>query len=127
MKKSKINMFLEDTGPGILPAGAVTIVMGNEASDLDSMASAVLYAYYLSLEDPSCNPKALINIPRGDFKLRTEATFLFNEAGIDESVLNFSSIPASLKRKVASVLSLKSPLGMFIRAFGLQLGSSKER
>lgn len=90
MRKSKIDTFLESTGPGILPEGMVTIVMGNEAADLDSMASAVLYAYYLSLDDPSHNPKALINIPRGDFKLRTEATFLFNEAGIDESVLNFS-------------------------------------
>lgn len=90
MSKSKINIFLDETGPGKLPDGQLTVVMGNEAADLDSMASAVLYAYYLSLEDPGCNPKALINIPRGDFKLRTEATFLFREAGIDEASLNFA-------------------------------------
>ncbi len=90
MKKGEIDIFLEKTGPGVFPDGSITLVMGNEAADLDSMASTVLYAYYLSLEDPGCNPKPLIAIPRGDFKLRTEATFLFKKAGIDESVLNFT-------------------------------------
>ena len=67
----------------------VTIVMGNEAADLDSMASAVTYAWYLYLTDPSQNPFPLINIPRADFKLRTEAVFLFEEAGVNIDHLLF--------------------------------------
>ena len=90
MNTSTIESFLKKTGPGAPPAGKVTVVMGNEAADLDSMASALLFAYYLFLTEPDANPYALINIPRGDFKLRTEAVFLFREAGIDESLLNFS-------------------------------------
>lgn len=69
---------------------AVTIIMGNEAADLDSMVSAVAYAWYLNLKDSSINPFPLINIPRADFKLRTEAVYLFKEAGIDVDLLLFS-------------------------------------
>ena len=60
-----------------------TIVVGNEAADLDSMASAVLYAYYLNLKDESVNSFPLINIPKADFKLRTEAVYLFEDAGVN--------------------------------------------
>ena len=67
-----------------------TIVMGNEAADLDSMASAVTYAWYLHLKDSTKNPFPLINIPRADFKLRTEAVFLFEEAGVDIDHLLFA-------------------------------------
>lgn len=67
-----------------------TIVVGNEAADLDSMASAVLYAYYLTLKDESVNSIPLINIPRADFKLRTEAVFLFGDAGINVDDLLFA-------------------------------------
>lgn len=67
----------------------VTVVMGNEAADLDSMASAVCYAWYLYLDDSSQNPFPLINIPKADFKLRTEAVFLFEEAGVNIDHLLF--------------------------------------
>ncbi len=67
----------------------VTIVMGNEAADLDSIVSAVTYAWYLYLSDSSQKPFPLINIPRADFKLRTEAVFLFEEAGINIDHLLF--------------------------------------
>jgi exopolyphosphatase len=71
--------------------------MGNEAADLDSMASAVAYAWYLNLNDSSVNAFPLINIPRADFKLRTEAVFLFKEAGIDIDLLLFAE-DVDLKR-----------------------------
>ncbi|MCK5674656.1 MAG: DHH family phosphoesterase, partial [Spirochaetales bacterium] len=67
-----------------------TIVMGNEAADLDSMASAVCYAWYLYLSDKNQSSFPLINIPRADFKLRTEAVFLFKEAGVDIDQLLFA-------------------------------------
>jgi exopolyphosphatase len=68
----------------------VTIVMGNEAADLDSMASAVSYAWYLYLNNSSENVFPLINIPREDFKLRTEAVYLFKEAGVEVDQLLFA-------------------------------------
>ena len=68
----------------------VTIVMGNEAADLDSMASAVSFAWYLHLSDKTQSSFPLINIPRADFKLRTEAVFLFKEAGVDIDQLLFT-------------------------------------
>ncbi|MBB6482180.1 DHH family phosphoesterase [Spirochaeta isovalerica] len=68
----------------------MTVVVGNEAADLDSMATAVLYAYYLKSLDGAVNSVPLINIPRADFKLRTEAVYLFDAAGIDSDELIFA-------------------------------------
>ena len=68
----------------------LTVVMGNEAADLDSMASAITYAWYLSLTRPESRTIPLINIPRADFKLRTEAVYLFEEAGIGTDSLLFN-------------------------------------
>jgi len=68
---------------------ALTLVMGNEAADLDSMASAVAYAWFLTLQNSETTVLPLINIPRDDFKLRTEAVYLFDEAGISIDNLLF--------------------------------------
>lgn len=66
-------------------------VLGNEASDLDSMASSVAYARFLAAQagpnDPMTVP--VINIPREDFALRTEAVWLFREAGVQVASLIF--------------------------------------
>jgi len=90
MSESGINSFLKKSGAGIGGSDKAVVVMGNEAADLDSMASAVLYAYYLSIAEPGSTPVPLVNIPRDDFKLRTEAVFLFKEAGIDVDAMNFA-------------------------------------
>ncbi|MCK5675184.1 MAG: DHH family phosphoesterase, partial [Spirochaetales bacterium] len=66
------------------------VVMGNEAADLDSMASAVTYAWYLNLSDADGKYFPLINIPRSDFKLRTEAVYLFKEALVNIDDLLFT-------------------------------------
>ena len=84
----------------------VTVVMGNEAADLDSMASAVTYAWYLNLSDSSGNYFPLINIPRADFKLRTEAVYLFKEAGVDIDQLLFIEDVDLEKLKAGSNLKL---------------------
>lgn len=90
---SKVKQFLASNRSSLSTPGSVQIVMGNEAADLDSMASSVLYAYYKYTTTDSSGKTAfipLINIPREDFKLRTEAVYLFSEAGIDPSLLLFS-------------------------------------
>ncbi|KAL9823134.1 exopolyphosphatase PRUNE1 isoform 2-T3 [Geothlypis trichas] len=65
--------------------------MGNEACDLDSTVSALALAYFLAQTTPA--PKAafvpVLNIPRADFALRTETTFLLRDRGIPASSLVF--------------------------------------
>ncbi|XP_023797494.1 exopolyphosphatase PRUNE1 [Cyanistes caeruleus] len=65
--------------------------MGNEACDLDSTVSALALAYFLAQTSPA--PKAafvpVLNIPRVDFALRTETTFLLRDRGIPAASLIF--------------------------------------
>ncbi|XP_074837435.1 exopolyphosphatase PRUNE1 [Carettochelys insculpta] len=69
----------------------VHVVLGNEACDLDSMVSALVLAYYLA--ETSLESKAafvpVLNIPRSEFPLRTESTFLLQEQRIPDSCLIF--------------------------------------
>ena len=69
------------------------VVLGNEAADLDSMVSAITYGYLLSRKDSATVVLPLMPIPRADFKLRTEAVYVFEEAGIDlDSVTFFDEV-----------------------------------
>ena len=55
------------------------------------MASAVVYAHYkAAADDRQTAVAALIDIPRADYKLRTEAVYLFAAAGIDPQLLLFA-------------------------------------
>ncbi|NWU38757.1 PRUN1 Exopolyphosphatase, partial [Hylia prasina] len=69
----------------------IHVVMGNEACDLDSTVSALALAYFLAQTSPA--PKAafvpVLNIPRADFALRTETTFLLRDRGIPAASLVF--------------------------------------
>ncbi len=59
------------------------VFLGNEAADLDSMASSIAYGYLRSLQDPQLSVLPVMPIPRADFILRTEAVFVFTQAHID--------------------------------------------
>ncbi|MGH0181737.1 UNVERIFIED_CONTAM: hypothetical protein FKN15_007652 [Acipenser sinensis] len=68
---------------------AVHVVLGNEACDLDSMVSAITFAYFLA-KTSAKTPKTLIpvlNIPRSELPLRTEGTYFLRENGIAEESL----------------------------------------
>ena len=70
----------------------VTVVIGSQAADLDSMASSIAYAYLLSSTTPADSGRAVVpvmNIRRDEFALRTEAVYLFREVGVDVSRLCF--------------------------------------
>ncbi|XP_067425649.1 exopolyphosphatase PRUNE1 [Emydura macquarii macquarii] len=69
----------------------VHVVLGNEACDLDSMVSALALAYYLAKTSPESKAAfvPVLNIPRSDFPLRTESTFLLQEQQIPDSCLIF--------------------------------------
>ena len=88
---SGLNEYLKDLKGKLNTNQAWQNVIGNEASDLDSMASSETYAYWLSKnKESSTTYLPVMNIPRADFKLRTEAVYLFNKAGVDLDNLVFT-------------------------------------
>eukprot|EP00850_Spirogloea_muscicola_P014812 SM000109S14126 [mRNA] locus=s109:47652:51026:+ [translate_table: standard] len=81
---------------GIQPGagtGKVKVVLGNEASDLDSIASSIAYAWFLAARskmqgsDTLCLP--VVNIARADLRLRTETDWLLQDLGLDVPALVF--------------------------------------
>ncbi|XP_031556735.1 exopolyphosphatase PRUNE1-like [Actinia tenebrosa] len=70
---------------------SVHVVLGNEACDLDSAVSAIVYAYNLfTLTSMEGSPEhvaeiivPVLNIPRKEYRLRTEITFTMEKFGID--------------------------------------------
>ncbi|XP_045064857.1 exopolyphosphatase PRUNE1-like [Coregonus clupeaformis] len=66
------------------------VVLGNEACDLDSMVSALAYAYFLPKTlDSGKIPLPVLNIPRQEFPLRTDNAFLLRESGLSQDDLVF--------------------------------------
>ena len=95
-----LNAFLRASRASLRedPNASVALVMGNEAADLDSMACAVSYAYAASRDASrrrdggvdSVAFVAVIAVPREDFALRTDAAWLFRDAGVDVAALVFA-------------------------------------
>merc|ERR1719160_1179159 len=80
-------------------SGEVAVVMGNEAGDLDSMASAVVLAYYKS-EHEGCAVFPVINVPRDELRLRKDNCEVFSVANIaQEDLIFITEIPL---KKLAS-------------------------
>jgi len=67
----------------------VRAVLGDEAADLDSMASPVAYAWLLARGNGERITVPVMNIPRVDFRLRPEAVWLFAQAGVQADNLIF--------------------------------------
>lgn len=66
------------------------VVMGNEACDMDSMVSALTFAYFLSKSlDCKRIPVPVLNIPRAEFPLRSDSIFLLRESGLSQDYLLF--------------------------------------
>ncbi|ORX88784.1 DHH phosphoesterase [Basidiobolus meristosporus CBS 931.73] len=68
------------------------VIIGNEAADLDSMASSLLHGYLHQRLEPADSKVTwlpVINIPRDEFVLRTECTYVFNKCGIKTDELVF--------------------------------------
>ncbi|KAI4137240.1 MAG: hypothetical protein LQ341_005225 [Variospora aurantia] len=90
-KTAFLSLSASSTNPFQWP---LTIVTGNSAADLDSLTSALLYAYIRSLPfspanaDPKNQPPPpplyvpLLNIPRADLALRPEFQAVFRHTGI---------------------------------------------
>ncbi len=88
-QNSMLDAFLGSAADAARAGKPLRVFMGNEASDLDSMASSVLYAFARGALTEGLANVPVMNIPREDFNLRTEAVWLFKEAGINPSNLIF--------------------------------------
>ena len=86
---NKLNAFLNAATRAARSGKAARIVMGNEASDLDSMASSVLFAFSKGTVSDGLPNVPVMNVPREDFNLRTEAVWLFRESGVSAADLLF--------------------------------------
>lgn len=86
---NKLNAFLKLASQAVRTGKPVRIFLGNEASDLDSMASSVLYAFSKGAVSDGLPNIPVMNIPREDFNLRTEAAWLFKESGVSAADLLF--------------------------------------
>lgn len=89
MPSHKLNRYLLESKNDINSKSIDYLVVGAEAADLDSMASSIAYAYFLSAMENDRVIVPLMPIVRADFKLRTEAVYVFDRAGIDLTNLIF--------------------------------------
>ena len=65
-------------------------VIGNTGGDLDSVVSAISFAYIRQSQDPTILVIPILNINHDDFRLRTEVEYLFKALGIKKTSLLFS-------------------------------------
>ena len=105
-----LNAFLRDakkivSGGDSRRVKRLTLVLGNEAADADSVACAVslAYAFHAANDDDSRAYAPVVCVPREDFSLRAETLWLLESIGIDVSALTFDGeIPfGGLSRLVA--------------------------
>ncbi|MCL2792737.1 MAG: DHH family phosphoesterase [Spirochaetaceae bacterium] len=86
-----LNNYLSDLKSNFSSKNIIHVVIGNEAADIDSIASSIVYAFFRE----SINQKKeeiflpVINIPEDDLRLRNEAIYLFSQTGIDPKNLIF--------------------------------------
>ncbi|KAK0726336.1 hypothetical protein B0T21DRAFT_413672 [Apiosordaria backusii] len=87
------------TGPASQRPNPLTFVVGNESADLDSICSALLYAYFRT-HAPSSSQQTLhiplSNLPRADLALRTELNAIFPSSSnsvTPDDLITLSDLP----------------------------------
>ncbi|KAK2054407.1 exopolyphosphatase [Colletotrichum caudatum] len=85
------------TAPAPQRASPLTLVVGNESADLDSLCSAVVYAYLRTHAPPHTLQIPISNLPRDDLKLRTEMAAALAHARLSpDDLLTLDDVPADL-------------------------------
>lgn len=74
-------------------------VTGNQSADMDSVVSALSYAYFQYHHDPNVTLIPLINIPKNDFQLRRDIVLLLLSHSISDDNLFFVEDFAKLTTK----------------------------
>ncbi|KAI3903543.1 hypothetical protein MKW98_032197 [Papaver atlanticum] len=90
----RLNQYLKDQRDFIsvgVPGRFLHVVMGQETTDVGSVASTILYAFYLSetLKSSQLCTVPIINMKRGDLNSHAELTWLLESCQIDLSSLIF--------------------------------------
>jgi exopolyphosphatase len=96
LANSKEN-YLKDVRATPAQGSEWTVVMGNEAGDLDTLASSIAYAYFLAT-NAKTRSVPLLQMDRSDLSLRSENIYALSLAGItdpDNQLLFLSDIPPS--------------------------------
>ncbi|NDY71734.1 pyrophosphatase [Desulfobacter hydrogenophilus] len=88
-KTNPVNRFLSDARSRAHTHDIDMLVFGNEAADLDSVASAIGLAWVLESSKEPCSALPLIPIKRDDFRLKTESRWVLSQTGIDVANLFF--------------------------------------
>ncbi|RLV95619.1 Exopolyphosphatase [Spathaspora sp. JA1] len=81
------------------------VVTGNQSADMDSVISALSFAYFTNLQTQQ-DVIPLINIPRKDFRLRRDIEMLLKSHSISEDILYFVEDFAKLSENGKVHLSL---------------------
>ncbi|KAM0191909.1 hypothetical protein ACHAPI_008627 [Fusarium lateritium] len=82
------------TAPAAQRKGPLTFVVGNESADLDSLCSALVYAYMRTHTPPHTLHIPLSNLTRDDLALRTEMSAVLKHAGLTlKDLLTLSELP----------------------------------
>ena len=68
---------------GTIFEAPLTFVIGNQSADLDSMSSAILYAYFQTWATRASPVIPVLSVPSADIALRPEFAVAFRHAGID--------------------------------------------
>ncbi|KAM5345205.1 hypothetical protein ACJ41O_011067 [Fusarium nematophilum] len=112
------------TAPAAQRKCPLTFVVGNESADLDSLCSALVYAYIRTHSPPHTLHIPLSNLSREDLALRTEMTAVLKHAGLSlKDLLTLSELPDLQPEDTRWLLvdhnSLTGPLKKFSsRVFG---------
>ncbi|KAI3397965.1 hypothetical protein diail_10041 [Diaporthe ilicicola] len=87
------------TAPAAQRQAPLTFVVGNESADLDSLCSAVVFAFLRSHTQPKYTLHIpLANIPREDLPLRPELSKALSYTGVRaEDLLNLSDLEEAVK------------------------------
>ncbi|MCL2480445.1 MAG: DHH family phosphoesterase [Spirochaetaceae bacterium] len=110
MGLTNLNNYLSVSKSNFSAKSIIHVVIGNEAADIDSIASSIVYAFFKE----ACNTKKeeifipVINILEQDLRLRKEAIYLFSLTGIKpENLIFFDQInlkELAEKRKLKLIL-----------------------
>ncbi|KAF9491524.1 DHH phosphoesterase [Pleurotus eryngii] len=84
--------YLRDIKDASVGGGEWTVSMGNEAGDLDSLASSIAFAWLNATTKFTEKSVPLIQTAKDDFKLREENLYAFSLAGITNPLESLVSI-----------------------------------
>lgn len=103
----QVKSFLESLRPISKTASLFRFVTGNQSADMDSVVSAISYAYFYHVKSPSEPPLLpLVNIPREEFRLRRDIVLLLKAHNITDQDLFFLEDVQSLTQAASTKLDV---------------------